>query len=55
MNLQSITPITEQLLRNDKMGFQTNWSTCDQVLVLTKHIKNGFQEKKMSSLFLTLQ
>lgn len=53
--LARLQPIVEKSLPLEQAGFRQNRNCCDQVLAITTHVENGFQQKaKSGALFLDL-
>jgi hypothetical protein len=53
--LARLQPIVEKSLPLEQAGFRQNRNCCDQVLALTTHVENGFQQKaKSGAVFLDL-
>ena len=48
MRLARIFPIAETQLTPDQAGFRPKRSCCDQLLNLTQHIEDGFEEKRIT-------
>jgi len=48
------SPTMEDFITVEQAGFRKGRSTCDQVLVLTTFVENGFQQNLKSAIFLDL-
>lgn len=53
--LARLQPIVEKSLPLEQAGFRQNRNCCDQIMALTTHVENGFQQKsKLGAVFLDL-